>query len=567
MAPAFPWGSASVSSSVSSRGAISGTTSASFGWLLRAASGELVAASLLIGLLSLSLPFALLHVYDRVLAQAGLSTFWMLAGGVAVAIVLETALRIARGAIIARAGAVWEAETQAQAIDRLLHTPIAGFEQHGHGAYLERLGSIATVRDAYSGAAFQTLLDLPFCVLYVAAIVHLAPQLALVPLLAAGLFLLASLAVARRVRRAVTLLSQGEERRFNMLFDVLSGIHTIKALGLEQQMTRRYERLQLGCAAARGQLAEASVQGQGLALLLANIATATVAALGCIEVLEGRLTVGGLGACLMLTGRAMQPLGGALGVFARAEVLRGARARLAEIAALPDQRRPGARPLKATHGRISLDQVGLKAPDGGVILDRVSLEIPAGRCIGIRGQNGSGRTSLLQLIQGVAQPATGRVLIDGQDLAGVDPASIANAVGLLPARGQLIRGSLIENLTMHRPVLEARARAVAAELGLDTLAATLPQGYDTRLADGSTVVSAGMVQLVAIARVLVMQPRVLLFDEANIHLDIPGDRALCTLLGRLAGHCTIVLVSDRPSTLALAAERHVLAGGKLERLA
>lgn len=552
---------------MSAQGASGAVVAPSIGRLLRAASADLVAASLLIGLLSLALPFALLHVYDRVLAQGGLSTFWMLAGGVAAALVLETVLRIVRGAIIARTGAQWESAAQARAIDRLLHAPLGHFEQHGQGAYLERLASINTVRDAYSGAAFQTLLDLPFCILYVAAIHHLSPPLALVPLIAAGLFMATSLLVARHLRRSVTTLGEGEERRFNMLFDVLAGIHTVKALGLEQQMLRRYERLQLGCATARGQLAEMSVQGQGLALLLSNIATAAVAAIGCLEVLDGRLTVGGLGACMMLTGRAMQPLGGALGVFARAEVLRGARARLAEIERLPDQRDATSAPLAVTRGHVCLESIELRAQDGSLILDRLSLEVAPGSCIGIRGANGSGRTAMLQLIQGIRRPDAGRVLIDGQDLAGIDPAAIAGVVGLLPARGQLIRGSLIDNLTMHRPPLEPRARAVAAELGLDTQVATLPQGYDTRLADGSTMLSAGMTQLVSIARALVLQPRILLFDEANIHLDMAHDRALCALLARLSGHCTIILISGRPSTLALASRRYMLAGGRLEPMA
>ena len=534
--------------------------------LLRAQSLDLILASLLIGLLSLALPVALLHVYDRVLANAGVSTFWMLASGVVVAILLETSLRIVRGVLIARTGRAWEATTQASAMDRLLHADMRHFEASGHGAYLERLGSIATVRDAYSGAAFQVLLDLPFSALYVAAILHLSPALAAIPVLGAGLFLFASLVVARAVRRAVTTLSQGEERRFNMLFDMLSGIHTIKALGLEQQMTRRYERLQGGCAEARSRLAEISAQGQGLALLLSNLAVAAVATVGCLLVLDGQLTVGALGASLMLTGRAMQPLGGALGVFARAEVLKGARARLAELRALPDIRRPGLPALSVRKGQVSLQGVRVLGQDGRPVLDSVSLEIEAGSCIGVRGMNGCGRSTLLRVIQGEVAPDSGRVLIDGQDLAAVDPTTIADGVGKLPVHGSLVRGSLIENLTMFRPERAAAARAVAAELGLDTLAATLPQGYDTRLADGGTVISGGSVQLVTIARALVRQPRVLLFDEANTQLDQQTDRALCTLLARLAGHCTVLLVSDRPSTLALATRQYTLAGGRLEPL-
>ncbi len=535
--------------------------------LLRAQSPDLILASLLIGLLSLALPIALLHVYDRILATAGIGTFWMLAVGVAVAIAMETGLRIVRGVLVARAGRTWEATAQARAMDRLLHAESARFEAAGHGACLERLASIATVRDAYSGAAFQVLLDLPFSALYVAAILHLAPSLALVPVVAAVVFLLASLAVARAVRRAVGALAHGEERRFNMLFDMLSGIHTIKALGLEAQMTRRYERLAGSCAVARGELAEISAQGQGLAVLLSNLAVAAVASLGCLLVLDGRLTVGALGASLLLTGRALQPLGGALGVFARAEVLQGARTRLAELNALPDLRRPGAPPLVLRAGQVSLQGMRVAAPDGRIVLDSIDLEVAGGTCIGLRGANGSGRSTLLRVIQGEVTPVAGRVLIDGQDLAEVDPTSIAAGVGLLPAQGSLVRGSLIDNLTMFRPERAAAARAVAAELGLDTLAATLPQGYDTRLADGGAVVSSGSVQLIAIARALVLQPRVLLFDEANVHLDQQSDRALCALLSRLAGHCTVLLVSDRPSTLALAAHQYILAAGRIAPLA
>lgn len=534
---------------------------------LWAASRQLVAASLLIGVLSLALPVALLHVYDRILASAGIGTFWMLASGVVVAVLLETLLRIVRAGIVARAGAAWEAEAHARTMDRLFNTPIAAFERAGPGAYLERFTSIATVRDAYSGAAFQTLLDLPFCALYILAMLHLSPTLAAVPAVMIVAFLLASLAVGQEVRRAVLRLSDGEERRVNMLFDVLGGIHTVKALGLEQQMTRRYERLQHGCADARRTLAEVSGHGQTLAVLLTGIATAAVAALGCLEVLAGALTVGGLGACLLLAGRAMQPLGGALGVFARAEVLKGARARLAEIEALPDQRAAARPPLAVREGRIRFERVRLAMGRRTPLLDDVHLDVAAGECVAIRARNGAGKSSLLALVAGTLSPDRGRVLIDGQDLARVDPASIAAHVAMLPSQGRLIRGSLLENLTMHRPGLAARARAIAADLELDLLAATLPQGYDTPLADGSTMISRGGAQMITIARALVAQPKILLFDEANIALDAGADRALRGLLARLSGRCTILLVSDRPSTLALAQRQLRLEAGRLEPVA
>jgi len=528
---------------------------------LAGASIELVLSSLLISLLSLALPIALLHVYDRVLAQGGVATFWSLAVGVAVALCLEAALRSLRGGIVARLGAAWEARAQIGAMERLTRTPVAGFERRGAGLYLERLVSIGTVREAYSGAAFLALLDLPFCILYVAMMAHLSPLLALVPVVLAALYLAASLSVAHMLRRSVATLADGEERRFNMLFDILANIHSVKALGLERQMLRRHERLAVRCAGSRRDVTVLSAHGHGAALLLASIGSGAIAALGAIEVIEGRLTVGGLGACLLLGGRALQPLSAALTVFTRAEVLRGARERLAEIAALPLPAQ-GLR-LAAPHGEIVLEDVLLRREDGTPVLAGLSLAVPAGSCVAVTGRNGSGKTALLRLISGQAEPSHGRVLIDGTDLTQVDPDTIAEAVAHLPSQGGLIAGTLVENITMHRPWLAARARALAAELGLDQVAAQLPQGFDTPVGETAATLPRGVVQLVAIARALVTGPRIVLFDDADASLDADGDRRVQALLARLRGHCTIILVTSRPSTLALASERHVLAEGRL----
>ncbi len=528
---------------------------------LSGASAELVLSSLLISLLSLALPIAMLHVYDRVLAQGGVATFWALASAVVVALVLETLLRCIRARVVARVGGAWEARAQAGAMGVLSRTPLARFERSGAGLYLERLASIATVREAYSGAAFQALLDLPFCLLYVAMMAHLSPTLAAIPVLLATVYLAASLIVGHHLRRTVADLAEGEERRFNMLFDVLSHIHTVKALGLEQQMLRRNERLILRCAAARRALASLSGHGHGAALLLTSIGAGLVAAFGAIEVIEGRITVGALGACLLLNGRALQPLSAALTVFTRAEVLRGTAHRLAEITSLPVA--PPAPPLSVSRGEVRIECALVRRGNGTAVIAGLDLVVPAGAMIGITARNGTGKTTLLRLISGLATPLHGRVTIDGIDLSHVDPDSIPASVAYLPTQAALVRGTLIENLTMHRPALASRARAVAAELGLDAVAATLPQGYDTPLGDGGALLPRGAVQLVGIARALAPGPRVILFDEANVFLDAAGDRAMHALLARLRGHCTVILVSSRPSTLALAERRYTLADARL----
>lgn len=525
------------------------------------AAPELVVSSLLISTLSLALPIAMLHVYDRVLATGGVATFWMLASAVLVALLLETVMRSLRAGVVAQIGGRWEAKAQARALEVLTRTPLPRFERHGAGVYLERLSSIAVVREAYSGAAFQALLDLPFCLLYIAAMMHLSPTLAAIPVLLTALYLTLSLLLGRRLRHTVAALAEGEERRFNMLFDVLGNIHTVKALGLEQQMLRRNERLILRCATARRRLAALSGNGHGAALILASVGTGLVAAVGCIEVIEGRLTVGGLGACLLLSGRALQPLSAALSVFTRAEVLRGAAGRLGEITASPLP--PPAPALAAPQGEVRIEDAVVLRDHGDPILAGIDLVVRPGEIVAFLARNGAGKTTLLRLIAGLVSPAHGRVLIDGTDLASVDADSIPFVCAYLPTQGELVRGTLLENITMHRPLLVARARALAVELGLDQLAAALPQGYDTPVGEGGVLLPRGAVQLIAIARALVTGPRIVLFDEANVFLDVAGDKALHALLARLRRHCTVIIVSSRPSTLALADRRYTLSSGKL----
>jgi ATP-binding cassette subfamily C protein LapB len=516
---------------------------------------------LLISTLSLALPIAMLHVYDRVLATGGLATFWVMASAVLVACCLETMLRSLRSSIIARIGGRWEANAHACALDTLTRTSLARFERRGAGVYLERLSSVAVVREAYSGAAFQALLDLPFCLLYVAAMMHLSPTLAAVPVLLAAFYLAISLLLGRQLRRVVGALAEGEERRFNMLFDVLSNIHTVKTLGLEQQMLRRNERLILRCAAARRQLAALSGNGHGVALLLTSVGAGLVAALGCVEVVEGRLTVGGLGACLLLSGRTLQPLSAALSVFTRAEVLRGAADRLAEIASAPSP--TPALQLTVPRGEIRIEGAVALRDQGDTILAGVDLALAPGAIVAVKARNGVGKTTLLRLLAGLQSPTHGRVLIDGIDLTTVDPDSIPLVAAYLPTQGELVRGTLLENITMYRPHYAPHARALAAELGLDRLAATLPQGYETQIGEGGALLPRGAVQLIAIARALVTGPRIVLFDEANVFLDWAGDKAVHALLMRLRRHCTIVIISSRPSTLALADQLYTLSGGKI----
>jgi ATP-binding cassette subfamily C protein LapB len=525
----------------------------------------MVAATLLVTLLALALPIMLLQIYDRVLPNTAGGTLAVLALSVGFAILLETVVRQIRGRILARVAATSEARTHRQAMRRLLNAPLADLEAHGNGYYIERLSAIGTLRDAWSGPALQAMLDLPFALLYLLGMWYLAGPLVLVPVaFLLGIGLLAAL-TGRRVRRAAHALAMAEERRFNFLFDTLHGINAMKILGAEPLLERRYERLQNGSAQLRRALGQATWAGQEGGLLLAQFATVGVAAFGCHMVLAGQLSVGGLGACTMLVGRTMQPLLGGIALWSRLQSLAESRRRVAEIGALPQERHPDRPVLRVGPGHLRLQELRFRSPGHqGWLLDGLALELRPGEILGITGANGSGRSSLLRLMAGDLQPAGGQVLIDGQDLARVDAGPVRHLVALVPPDVVLVRGTLLQNLTLHQPHLEAAALRLATELGLDHVASLLPGGWHTQVGIAAMPLPRGAVQRVGIVRALVQKPQILLLDDVTTQIDADGDMRLGRLLTALRGNVTVVIVTHRRSVLGAADRVLEIRDGRLE---
>jgi ATP-binding cassette subfamily C protein LapB len=525
---------------------------------------ELCLASLLLTLLALASPIVLLQTYDRIIPNAALGTLGWLVLGALAALMLESALRVTRAAALARLAARAEADTHAKAMERLLRAPQDAFDRHGNGYYTERLAAIGTLREAWSGAALQTMLDPPFALIYLLAIWFLAGSLVLAPL---GLIVIVTLVGWRagaRVRSEAGVLARAEERRFNFLVDTLRGFATLKLLGAERLFERRYERLQARTAFLRRRLTIATAATLEQGAFIAQIGTIVVTAWGCLLTLQGELTVGALGACAMLTTRGLQPLLNGINIHARHQALADASARLAELAALPDRARPDLPDLVVGDGAISLEEIRFGSMvNGEWLFDNLNLRVQPTEFVAFNSPNGSGRSSLLQLMSGQARPNRGRVMIDGQDLARHNLAAARQAVALVPTDPPLIRASLLRNLTLDQPDSEEQALELAAALGLEAVAGQLAEGWHTEIGPGATPLAHGIAQRIGIVRALIHNPRILLLDDVTARLDHAGDQALTRLLVRLKGGRTIILISHRPSVLAVADRVLTIADGGL----
>jgi ATP-binding cassette, subfamily C, bacterial LapB len=527
--------------------------------------GDLVLLSLMINLLGLALPLTLLQVYDRILQFDAVSTLSWLLIGVVSAILLESGLSMGRSYIGGWLGARFEHLAGCSAMERLLTTSLASFEKDGSGVHLERVNAISTLKDFYSGQAVLVILDLPFVVIYLGLVYHLAGLLVLMPLTMFVLFLFFVWFLGIKLHKLVKQKIDSDDRRINFIIEVLTGLHSVKSMAMEAMMLRRYERLSDACAKEAQEVGVQGGDAQNIGAFFSQLSMVGVVSFGGIMVVDQQLTIGGLAACTMLSGRALQPLQRAVGIWTRFQTIRLAKDRLAKIFELEPEARFDLPQVKEVVGHLEMHNVSFKfSADGPSIINDVSLDVAPGEMVGISGENGSGKTILLWLMMGSLKPTAGEVFIDGHDLARHDPRSIQNKVAYLPQVGMLFKGSILENIHLFRPGYEESAVETAQLLQLEDFVSKLPRGYETVIDDGADEsIPKGIKQRITIARSLVTSPQIILFDEANTALDGVGDDNLRDVLADLRGKATIIMVSSRPSLLELADRVFLLENGTL----
>jgi len=537
--------------------------------LLPALEWPVLVAAAAVNLLALALPLVTLQIYDRVLPYAAWDTLHALALMLVVAFLVDGGLKAARAYVAGWAGARFEHRLANATVDRLLAAPVSEIEKVAPGEQLDRLAAVEPLREFHANQGPGILVDLPFAAVFLGLLWLIGGAIVLVPLGLLAVFAALALLIGDALRRAAAGRATLEERRYSFLIEIFSGIHTIKALGFEPMMVRRYERLLDSAAIAAQRNAALGGHAQSLGGLFGQLATAGTVLVGAAMVIGGELTVGGLAACTMLAGRALQPLMKAMGVWTYFQSIRVARDRLNAMLALAPERAAELPAIGALEGRIRLDRVSFAYPGGAPLFDGIDLELGPGETVAIVGGNGTGKSTLLNLIGGTLAPTSGRVLHDGVDVLARNASSLRRQIAHLPQQGALFKGTILQNLTQFRTGAAADdAVRLATALGLDQPIARQPQGFETKVAHGAQdALPGGVRQRIAVIRALVGSPPVILFDEANVALDGDSDEKLRQLLASYKGRRTMVLVSYRPSILKLADRVLKIEGGRLVAMA
>lgn len=529
------------------------------------ADGSVLLSSLALNMLSLALPIVILQVYDRILPNQALDTFAILIIGLIGVLLIDGFFRTARAYLTGWNAARLEHLAGCRAIDRMLAADIGEFEKSPPGAHLDRLYSIDQLREFHAGQARLVMVDLPFVGVFLLLIWFIAGPLVLIPIGLLAVLGAVGLWLGRRLKESVQARAELDDRRYSFIIEVLSRIQTVKLLAMEPLLLRRYERLQESGALGTYKTTRLSNLTQSLGALFSSLVMVAVAATGATMVIADQLSIGGLAASTLLAGRSVQPLLRGLGIWTQVQSVAVAKERIAELFAVPPESRGDENACDELKGEVELHNVTFGYGGEKPMFEGLDLKIAAGEVIGVSGDTGGGKTSLLMLMMGLLRPDAGKVFYDGVDISNMDPYGLRRQIAYLPQSPALFRGSILDNLTMFQGAERVDEALEAAKMiGLHDKIRRLPAGYGTDIGDGAAdQLPSGTRQMIAIARALAGRQRIILFDEANSAFDAQTDAHLKQVLAGLKGKTTMVLVSHRPSLLALSDRIYDIKDGKL----
>jgi subfamily B ATP-binding cassette protein HlyB/CyaB len=514
---------------------------------------EVFIGSFFLQTLGLITPLFSQVIIDKVLVHKGLSTLDILVLGLVIINIFEMALTVTRTYLFSHTTNRVDVILGAKLFHHLLALPLPYFEARTVGTTIARVRELESIRSFITGTALTVVLDLIFTVVFIAVMFWYSPKLTLISLAAMPFFVALSVIVTPILRERLNKKFACNAESQSYLVEMVSGIQTVKSLAIEPQLNHRWEGLLANYVRASFRSGFLGSLAGSTAHLIQKTSSLAILWFGARMVMKGNFTVGQLIAFQMLSGRVTEPILRLATLWQDFQQVRLSIERLGDVLNFPAEpdSSPGRSSLGKIKGKIEIEHVEFRYRlDGPPILDDISLTVEPGMTIGIVGRSGSGKSTLTKLIQRFYMPAQGRIMIDGVDLAQVDPVWLRRQIGVVLQENFLFNGSIRDNIAIIDTAASLEKVISAAKLaGAHEFILELPDGYDTPVGERGASLSGGQRQRIAIARTLMTDPRILIFDEATSALDYESERII---QGNLRGICkgrTVFIIAHRLSTV------------------
>lgn len=513
---------------------------------------DVLIASILINLFAIAAPMFTRLVYDKVVPNLAFETLWVLASGVFIIFLFDLTLKLLRNYFIDVAG-----KKSDILISSKLFAKVMGIRMESRppsvGAFARHLQEFESIREFFTSATIASLIDLPFALLFLTLIWLMAGNLVLVPVAGVVILIAYSLLIQAPLRRAIEEGSRLASQKYANLIESLAGLETLKLFGAQSQFQYRWEEAVAHMANWNIKSRRITDGIQNTAGFVQQASNVGMIILGVYLIAEGELTMGGLIAATMLSGRAIGPLVQLSLLSTRYNQAKSSLTIIEQVMSMPDEQEEGKRYIHRPmiQGKIELDKVTFHYPNSPVASIRdLSVTINPGEKVAIIGRIGSGKTTLERLIMGLYQPTEGHVRIDDTDIKQLHHIDVRRNIGCVPQESVLFYGTIRDNITLGRPLADDRDVMDAANrAGVTVFTQQDPAGLERQVGEGGLLLSGGQRQAVAIARALLGRPPVLLMDEPTSAMDNRSEMQIKHQLSQLTSSETLVLITHKTTML------------------
>lgn len=524
-------------------------------------------ASLLINVLSLSLPLFSMNVYDRVLPNQAEATLWVLGLGVFLSFVLEFSLRTARTTLVDTIGKRLDLRLSQKIFSRILALPLD--ERRGStGGLAARVNEYAVVRDFFASTTIVSIVDVAFLVVFIGVMAVIAGWLALVPLLAMAVMAVAGFRLQRKVVEAARDAQSDHGLQQTMLVESVAGLETLKSVSGERSMMGRWQSLADMGSTSQLRLKKINAEAVALASVFQQFTSVALVIGGYYMFAAGEITLGAIIAIVMLAARSLSPAAQLAFLLTRGRQAHEALESIADLFAKADERQRGSMSLAVQAGghRVRFDNLSFAYPDAQVrALDQVSLDIAPGERIAVIGRVASGKSTLGRVLCGLYEPTDGALQINGIDSRQFRPADLRQTFRFVGQDANLFTGSIRDNLAMAKPgVSDQELIAVLQASGAGNFLAKDATGVERPVGEQGRQLSGGQRAFLSLARAFVTPSDLVFLDEPTGAMDSQSEKLLVERLqGMLSENQTLIVSTHRPALFALCDRIIVMDQGRI----
>ncbi|MCL6730100.1 type I secretion system permease/ATPase [Sphingomonas hankyongi] len=536
-------------------------------WKVRREFWPVLLAALIVNMLAFAMPLFTMNVYDRVIPNKAVSTLWVLALGVVLALTFDFILRVARARLIDEVGRKLDAKLSQKLFEKVMNLPMAQREG-STGAFARRVSEYEMVRDFFASTTVVLAVDVVFLVLFLALITALAGWLVIVPIVGIALMLFAGFSLQKSMGRAALDAQADSSLQHSVLVESIAGAETLKASRAEGQMLGRWRRYSAMSAATQERMRKLTAIAVNLASVSQQLISIGLLIGGFYRFQQGEMTMGAIIAIIMLSGRSLQPVGQLAFLITRGRQAMATLDSLQRMMEADDERQVAMRSIvpEIRAGHIQLADVSFRYPNASRdALSGLNLKIDPGERIGVIGRVASGKSTLGRVLCGLYAPTQGVMTVDGLDSRQYHPHQLRDSFRFVSQDAEVFSGTVRDNLMLgaaqadDRQLIDAVVRS-----GADIFLSRDAAGFDLPVGERGSRLSGGQRSLLVLARALVSPSKLLFLDEPTGSMDTQTENYFIEhLKTALGADQSLVVATHRHNMLSILTRLIVIDGGKI----